>query len=36
MFLEFNKVCKGNLSNFEDDGSFPSIFDDFFEWNEKH
>ena len=36
MFLEFNKNCKGKLSNFEDDGSFPSIFDDFLEWKESH
>ena len=36
MFLEFNKNCKGNIKNFEDDGCFPSIFDDFLEWKEKN
>ena len=34
MFLEFNNVTRGDLKNFEDDGTYPSIFDDFLEWIE--
>jgi hypothetical protein len=34
MFLEFNRNTRGDLKNFEDDGSYPSIFDDFLEWIE--
>ena len=35
MFLELNTQTKGNIKNFEDDGTFPTIFDDFLEWLEK-
>ena len=34
LFFELNKQTGGNLANFEDDGGWPTTFDDFIEYME--
>jgi len=32
LFWDLNKQTRGNMSNFEDDGAWPSIIDEFVEY----
>ena len=32
LFIELHKMTGGNINNFEDDGSWPTLFDEFIEF----